>query len=71
MLLPFQGASLQMLITQGDALGCVLVAPSGRKVHNNCISYFLQFTKRHNVDNLAANLHKISEIKTNGFIFFI
>ena len=42
--LPFQGASLRMPITQGDALGCVLVAPSGRMVHNNCTSYFLQIT---------------------------
>ena len=31
MLLPLQGVSVLMLITQGDALVYVLVAPSGRK----------------------------------------
>ena len=32
-LLPLQGALLKISITQGDALGYVLVAPSGRMVH--------------------------------------
>ena len=31
-------------ITQGDALGYVPVAPSGRIVHNFCVSYFLHIT---------------------------
>ena len=35
MLLPLQGALLQALLTQGDALGYALVAPSGRMTHNN------------------------------------
>ena len=43
MLLPLQGASLRMLITQGDALGYVLIAPSGRIVNNYYGSYFYIF----------------------------
>ena len=33
MLLPLQGARLRISVTQGDALGYVLVAPAGRIVH--------------------------------------
>ena len=44
MLLPLQGALLRITITQGDALGYVLVALSGRIVHNYCVSYFLHIT---------------------------
>lgn len=44
MLLPLQGALLRTPITQGDALGYVLVAPSGRIVHNYSVSYFLHIT---------------------------
>ena len=33
MLLPLQGARLRTSVTQGDALGYVLVAPAGRIVH--------------------------------------
>ena len=38
MLLPL--LLLRIPITQGDALGYVPVAPSGRIVHNYCVSYF-------------------------------
>ena len=31
-------------ITQGDALGYVLVAPTGRIVNNHCGSYFLHIS---------------------------
>ncbi len=44
MLLPLQGALLRIPITQGDALGYVPVAPSGRIAHNYCRSYFLHIT---------------------------
>ena len=48
MLLPLQGASLLTFIAQDDALGYVLVAPSGRIVHNNCGSYVsTQLLPRH------------------------
>ena len=40
LLLPLQGVSLRRPITQGDALGYVLVAPAGRIAHNYCGSYF-------------------------------
>ena len=44
LLLPLQGVSLRRPITQGDALGYVLVAPAGRIAHNYCGSYFLHIT---------------------------
>ena len=46
MLLLLQGELLRIPITQGDALGHVPVAPSGRIVRNYCVSYFLHITKR-------------------------
>ena len=36
MLLPLQGVPMLTPITQGDALGYVLVAPAGRIAHNLC-----------------------------------
>ena len=63
MLLPLQGALPRMSFTQGDALGYVLVAPSGRKVYNNCTSYFLHITKY----TLYVNYHKVA----SGYKAFI
>ena len=44
LLLPLQGVSLRTSFTQGDALGYVLIAPSGRIAHNYCGSYFSRIT---------------------------
>ena len=45
MLLPLQGASLLTFIAQDDALGYVLVAPSGRIVHNTTPDEFYFFSE--------------------------
>ncbi len=45
MLLPLQGALPRMPIIHGNAQGNVPVAPSGRIVHNHCVSYFFAYYK--------------------------
>ena len=47
MLVALTGRVVAPSIAQGDALGYVLVAPTGRRIeYNNCTSYFLHITKR-------------------------
>lgn len=73
MLLPFQGALLQILITQGDALSYMLVSPSGRKVRNNCTSYFLHITKTHKINTIHSYIpyKNMCVFEFNSIILFM
>ena len=67
MLLPLQGASLRTTITQGEALGYVLIAPMGRIAHNNCGSYFCIYYKEYN--KLVSSKKQPSMIKYLAAIY--